>query len=273
MARVLLIDSDPSSALVLKQPLEAFKLTVESIATGAGGLAAALERPPTLIALALDLSDQDGLDILKTIRGRMRTAHIPIFVLASRMQSSRQNMVLQAGADDFISKPFDADIVALRIRNAVQRAEREGLTHPQTGLPSGRLLQERIRQLADDLDWYKIDLAIENFDAFREAYGFMTGQELITFAGGVLADCVRDAGTPGDFIGQRSDTEYVVITDIPHGLALEAVIRQRVNDGVLSFYTYLEREQGYMALADAAGGATHIPLMRARIKSQQSEEG
>jgi PleD family two-component response regulator len=272
MSRVLLIDSDPSSALLLETPLKEFNLSLQATSSGEEGLSAAWERTPTLILLALDLSDGDGLDVLKSLRARTRTAHIPVIILASRHYAARQNEVLQSGADDFVTKPFDIDIVGLRIRNNVQRSLREGFNHPQTGLPTGKLLQERIRELADDFGWYKIDLEIEHFGTFKEAYGFMTGQEVINFAAGVISDCVHEAGTPDDFIGQRSDTEYVVITSLERGAHLRDVLEARFNDGVQSFYNFMEREQGFIELDDGSGGRAQHPLMRARIKVQEGEE-
>lgn len=272
MSRVLLIDSDPSSAILLEPPMKEFNLSLQATSSGEEGLNAAWERTPTLILLALDLSDGDGLEALKILRSRTRTAHIPVIVLGSRHHAARQNEVLQSGADDFITKPFDIDILGLRIRNNVQRAMREGLNNPQTGLPTGKLLQERIRELADDFGWYKIDLEIENFGSFKEVYGFMTGQEVINFTASVLFDCVHAAGTPDDFIGQRSDTEYVVITDLGHGPGLLELLSARFNEGVQSFYNFVEREQGFIELDDGNGGRAQHPLMRARIKVQEGEE-
>lgn len=270
MARVLLIDPDPSTALTLTQALHALHIDLESVENGAGGLAAVLERPPTLILLAMDIRDRDPVELLRVLRSRTRTAHIPVFMLAPRTLAGRQNDALQAGADDFILKPFDVDIVSLRVRNAAGRAERDGLTHPRTELPTGRLLEERLQELTARPDWYRIDLEIEHFAEFRHAYGFMNSQELIIFTAGVLADCIRDAGTPDDFIGQNSDTTYVVITDRAHGPALGAQIQQRFDDGALSFYTYVEREQGYTTLEEGNSTARR-PLMRGRITSRQSE--
>ena len=68
-------------------------------------------------------------------------------VLAGHSEMTLQNKVLEEGAYDFIEKPLDIDILTLRVRNALRRAEREGLTEPRTGLPTGRLIQERLRVL------------------------------------------------------------------------------------------------------------------------------
>lgn len=272
MSRVLLIDSDTSSGALLESTLKEMQIDLTLAESGADGLQQLLERPPTLIMLALDLPDMDGLEVLRTVRSRTRTVSIPVMIIATRHTAARQSEALQTGADDFIMKPFDTDIVSLRIRNAVQRVLRDGVNNPLTGLPTGRLLQERIRELADEFGWYKIDLEIESFSPFTEAYGFMTGQEVVNFTAGLLADCVHDAGTPNDFIGQRSDTGYVIVTTLAHGEALAAMLETRFNEGIQSFYNFMEREQGFIELDDGHGNRVQHPLMRAKIKSQQGEE-
>jgi len=69
------------------------------------------------------------------------------------------------------------------------------------------------------------------------------------------------AGTPDDFIGHKDDTEFVVITDLAHGPQLRDLLENRFNEEVLSFYGFMEREQGYSEVPDCNGGTTKKPLM------------
>lgn len=271
MPRVLLIDDDPSASELLRVAMEEQGYDFEVAFSAAEGLALSLEKSPVLILLANRLPDQTGLDVFRVLRSRARTMYIPVMFLAGRNEAAHQNEILQAGADDFILKPFDVDILGLRIRNAIQRTERDGLHHPLSGLPTGRLIQERIRALADEYGWYKIDFDIENFGAFRESYGFMTGQEVINFAAGLIHDLVQAEGTPDDFIGQRADTEFVIITALANGPDLRLALESRFNEGILSFYNFMEREQGYLLVNNQSGEAVQMPLMRARLKVQEGE--
>ncbi len=271
MSRVLLIDNDPSIETLLRPAMEEQTYDFQVAPTGGEGLALSLEKPPSLILLANRLPDLAGMDVFRTLRSRARTQHIPVMFLVERVDTGRKNEILQAGADDFILKPFDVDILSLRIRNAIQRVERDGLHHPQSGLPTGRLVQERIRALADEYDWYKIDLDIDHFADFRESYGFMTGQEVLTFTARLVHDVVQSEGTPDDFIGHRADTEFVIVTRLSNGPKVRATLEKQLNEGVLSFYNFMEREQGYLEADDGAGGRVQKPLMAARIKVQEGE--
>lgn len=269
---ILLIDSDSGVNATLEGYFaqQGYKLT--SCSTSAEGVNQAISRPPSLILLSTALTDGSGMDAYKQLRSRSRTSHIPVMFLAEASDMRFQKEFLEAGADDFIPKPVDVDILALRIKNAISRSEREGLNHPRSGLPTGRMIQERVRSLADEDNWYKIDFGIDNFNAFRDQYGFMTSEEVITFTAALISDAVRDAGSPEDFIGHRDDNEFTIITTPDKGSALRDLLEKRFNEEVSSFYNFMEREQGFMEVPDGAGGMEHKPLMKARIKVQQSEE-
>jgi len=269
--RLLVIDNDPMIDAVLKPYLNQHGYATQVAGTAADGLNEALAHPPSLILLSVTLPDRPGLEVFRTLRERARTAHIPVMFLADHMDARRQNELLSAGADDFINKPFDLDILGLRIRNAVQRTERDGLHHPRTGFPTGRLVQERIRALADEYSWYKIDFSIDNFGVFRDLYGFVSSEEVIGFAANLVNEVVHQAGTPDDFVGQRDDTDFVIITNLKHGPDLRDALQKRFNEEVLAFYSFMERDQGYIQVDDGAGGLAQKPLMAARIKVQEGE--
>ena len=271
MSRVLLIDDDPADSNLIGNAFSEQGYTFQHAATGQEGLLLALDKTPSLVLLALTLPDQNGLEVLHALRERARTAHVPVMILARRPESAQQNTALKAGADDFIVEPFDTDILTLRVRNAIKRTERDGLHHPQTGLPTGKLIQERVRALADEFGWYKIDFVVDQFTTFRELYGFMTGQEVMNFAAELIGDVVNAVGTVDDFIGQRDDDEFVIVTRLANGPAIRAELGRRFDDGVKSFYNFMEVEQGFIEVDDDAGGRTQQPLMHARFKVQEGE--
>ncbi len=271
LRHILLIDGDPFTPAALKPFFGEHGFEINVTTTGAAGVSEALVHPPSLILLAVTLSDGPGLSVFTNLRNRTRTAHIPIMFLAEHVEAHYQNEVLSAGADDFILKPFDLDILALRVRNAIQRMERDGLNHPRTGLPTGRLIQERVRALSDEYGWYKIDFAIANFDSFRDRYGFVTGEEVLSFAARLVGDVMQTDATPDDFLGQRSDTEFVIIARRANGPKIREKLEKRFNEEVRAFYSFVEREQGYIEVEDSSGVRVAKPLMIAQIKVQEGE--
>ncbi len=119
MTRVLVIDDEGSILRALRINLTARKYEVVTAADGTSGLAAMARVRPDVLILDLGLPDMDGADVIKGIRGWTST---PIIVLSAAGQESTKVAALDAGADDYITKPFGMDELLARLRAAVRRA-------------------------------------------------------------------------------------------------------------------------------------------------------
>ncbi|NDJ79284.1 MAG: response regulator [Chloroflexi bacterium] len=270
--RLLVIDGDSLLLKQLQQHFEAEGYAVDTTETSQEGINLASTVRPNLILLAARMPDMAGLDVFRTLSEKPRTRHIPVMFMAQRDEVVLQNKVLEEGAYDFLEKPLDLDILTLRVRNALRRAEREGLTESRTGLPTGRLVDERIDSLQEERGWYRIDLEIEHFGVFRDLYGFVTANEALRFTGNLITQIVNEHGSHDDFIGHRSGSEHFVIISTPaNGPRLGEMLVQRLNQELESFYNFMEREQGFVMVEDGAGGQTQKPLMSAQLTTYQGE--
>ncbi len=272
LGRLLVIEQDSSLADTLRQHFEGEGYQVEIALTGRDGLEKARTDHPRLILLAARLSDISGLDTFRILRDKPRTSHIPVMVMAGVEHASLQYEVLGLGAYDFIEKPIDLDILALRVRNALRRAEREGYTESRTGLPTGRLLDERVNALPDRRGWYKIELTITHFAEFRDLYGFVTANEALRFAGALITQLVNQHSSADTFVGHRTGTEtFVIITTLARGPGLQQALEGRVADELRSFYNFMERDQGYVLVEDGTGAYAQRPLMAAHLNMEKGD--
>jgi two-component system, OmpR family, KDP operon response regulator KdpE len=119
MTRVLVIDDEGSILRALRINLTARKYEVVTAADGASGLAAMAHVRPDVLILDLGLPDMDGADVIKGVRRQTST---PIIVLSAVGQESIKVAAFDAGADDYITKPFGMDELLARLRAAVRRA-------------------------------------------------------------------------------------------------------------------------------------------------------
>ena len=119
MTRVLVVDDEPSILRALRINLTARHYEVTTAADGASGLAAAARDRPDVIIVDLGLPDMDGTEIIHGVRGWAST---PIIVLSAWGQESQKVAALDAGADDYVTKPFGMDELLARLRAAVRRA-------------------------------------------------------------------------------------------------------------------------------------------------------
>ena len=119
MTRVLVVDDEPSIVRALRINLTARKYEVSTATDGASGLAAVARDRPDVMILDLGLPDMDGTEVIRGVRGWTST---PIIVLSVWGQESQKVAALDAGADDYVTKPFGMDELLARLRAAVRRA-------------------------------------------------------------------------------------------------------------------------------------------------------
>ncbi|MCX5375355.1 response regulator [Streptomyces sp. NBC_00091] len=120
MTRVLVVDDEPQIVRALVINLKARRYEVDAAADGAGALELAAARHPDVVVLDLGLPDMDGVEVIRGLRGWTR---VPILVLSARHSSDEKVEALDAGADDYVTKPFGMDELLARLRAAVRRAE------------------------------------------------------------------------------------------------------------------------------------------------------
>jgi two-component system KDP operon response regulator KdpE len=119
MTRVLVVDDDRALARALAINLAARSYEVDIALTGAEALAAAGRGLPDVVVLDLGLPDMDGIEVLRGLRG---WGSVPVLVLSARGEQAEKVAALDAGADDYVTKPFGMEELLARLRAAVRRA-------------------------------------------------------------------------------------------------------------------------------------------------------
>jgi two-component system, OmpR family, KDP operon response regulator KdpE len=116
--RVLVVEDDPGLARALALNLKARGFAVDIAVDGTHALRAAADRHPDLVLLDLGLPDLDGTEVIAGIRG---WSEVPIIVLSARQSSQDKVGALDAGADDYVTKPFAMDELMARLRASLRR--------------------------------------------------------------------------------------------------------------------------------------------------------
>jgi two-component system KDP operon response regulator KdpE len=119
MTRVLVVDDDPQLLRALRINLSVRGYEVITAPTGSRALALAAQHPPQVVILDLGMPDISGIEVLAGLRGWLTA---PVLVLSARSDSSDKVEALDAGADDYMTKPFGMDELLARLRAAVRRA-------------------------------------------------------------------------------------------------------------------------------------------------------
>jgi DNA-binding response OmpR family regulator len=127
MQRILVIDDDPAVTSLLRRGLSYECYGVDTAASGEEGLNTARERVPDLVILDIMMPRLNGLEVLQRLRAA--DARLPVLLLTAKDAPADQVQGLESGADDYVTKPFEFDVLLARIRALLRRQQTE---HPPT---------------------------------------------------------------------------------------------------------------------------------------------
>ena len=120
--KILVVDDEPQIRRALRTSLEAHGYAVDTAGNGEEALVAAVESAPDLLFLDLGLPDLDGTEVIRRLRS---FSEVPVIVLSVRDQQADKVAALDAGADDYVTKPFAMEELLARIRAQLRRAQAE----------------------------------------------------------------------------------------------------------------------------------------------------
>jgi DNA-binding response OmpR family regulator len=198
---------------------------------------------PDLVILDIRLPDIDGFEVARRLRSNRRTKEVPIIFLTEKRARGDRLQGLELGADDYLTKPFDVQELRLRVRNALRRSTQGNLTNPVTNLPEGPLVEERLRECLHQSGWAILVVSLDNLEKFRDAYGFVASDDVQKAISLMIHNAVREMGTPNDFIGQLSSTDFVLVTTPAVLKNLSERIRKRMGQALDYFYPLKDRDR------------------------------
>ncbi len=263
--RLLVVEDDVDISNMLRIFFGVQGYDVETAYRGGEALEKTRQGMPHLIILDIMLPDIDGYEVCRALRTNTRTSHIPVIFLTQKDERSDKLKGLELGADNYITKPFDIEELKLYVQNAFARSERESLTDPQSGLPSGRLIEDQLRKMIRQKDWAFMDIRLNHFDAFKDVYGFIAANDVLRFVGMLLGEVVDQNGTSNDFIGHAGGDNFVLITSADVAAAIKQNLKARFAEEIRTHYNFIDRQQGYILAPDGAGQMQQAPLMTAAV--------
>jgi PleD family two-component response regulator len=264
-ARLLVVEDDIDIGNMLKIYFSGMDFDVDVAVRGSDALEKTKQVLPHLIVLDIMLPDIDGYEVCRNLRTNMRTSHIPVIFLTQKDERSDKLQGLELGADDYITKPFDIEEQKLRVQGAIKRSERESLTDPRSGRPAGRLIEDQLRRIIREKSWALLDAGINNFDSFKDVYGFVAGDDVLRFTSLMIGEVVDEIGTTSDFIGHAGGDNFIIITTEDKAEAIKTRLKERFDKEVQTHYNFMDRQQGFVQSPAADGTTVKVPFMNMLI--------
>jgi diguanylate cyclase (GGDEF)-like protein len=262
---LLIVEDDSDISTMLEVYFEAQGYDTVAVTRGEAALEICRRELPNLVILDILLPDIDGYEVCRRLRGNLRTSHIPIIFLTQKDERSDQVAGLELGADDYITKPFDLQLLMLRVEGALRRAGWLSLTSPVTGLPSSKLIEEQLRRLIRRDGWAVLYVGVNHLDEFNDVYGFVAGDDVLRFAAMLISETVDKVGAGSEFIGHVGGDDFIIVTTPDAAQKIELELAERFGAEVGSFYNFKDRERGYIEIGGGEGGPRRAELMTLAI--------
>jgi DNA-binding response OmpR family regulator len=164
--RVLVVEDEHDIAVLIKHALErAGDARVEIAGSGDTAIRSATDHPPDLILLDLNLPVVSGHEVCRILRGRPATASVPIIMLTAKTAEAERVAGLDAGADDYVTKPFSLRELAARVRAVLRRSQQDA--GPSPALYSGAHLSADFDAVAVSVDGRPVRLTRREFELLR----------------------------------------------------------------------------------------------------------
>jgi DNA-binding response OmpR family regulator len=272
---LLIVEDAPDIQMLLKIYFSSQGYDVHVAGRGSEALDLVGKKLPNLVLLDVNLPDMLGYDIGRAIRANARTRHTPIIFLTARTE--KQDMLVGLGeveAEAYIAKPFDIELLHVEVRNTLKRARQKNQTHPVTNLPTGEAIGEQLRGLLTRRGWTLSSMRIEQFDAFTQVYGGVSGEEVLKFMALLLNDVIGADGKAEDWAGQMvTGPEWMLISTPDTSRAVAKRLIERFDAEIGLHYNYRDRKNGAMKTTDAEGNEQIVPLMSLAIGMVDDTKG
>lgn len=265
MANILVVEDERLIARLLKETLQIEGYQVVTVLRGDDAVQYTLRETPHLLILDVKLPDMDGYEVIRQLRAHPKSMHIPIIVLSALDDSANKVRAFELGVDDYVTKPFDTDELLARVRTQLRRVQQNFLS-PLIGLPGGYQVELAIKRKLTSADpWSILYLDLDNFKAFNDVYGFLTGNELIRLVGRICQRVVHDSANPDDFVGHIGGDDYVIVTTPDRAQTLCRMIRAAFRAESQAFYHPEDLRRGTISGVDRKGRPYQFPLVSLSI--------
>jgi len=271
--KILIIDDDPDIRDVLNITLSQEDYEVIEAPDGLEGLKLAQTKNPDLVIVDFKMPKMDGRQVCQQLKKDILLSHMPIIMLTGKGEVTDKVGGLNAGADDYIVKPFEPQELIARIKMIIRRTQRDLEANPLTRLPGNvSILNELQKKIDQNLKYAVCYLDLDKFKAYNDKYGFEHGDEVIKECARILIRTASELGNPDDFVGHIGGDDFVIITT-PN--KAEAICKKIISDFDKispSFYTEEDRKAGFILAKDRQGIERKIPLISVSIGLVSNEK-
>jgi len=264
--KILIADDDPDIRDILKITLSEENYEVTEAKDGEEAMKFIMAKPLNLVLLDYNMPKMNGRQVCELVKKDLLLSHLPVIMVTGKGEISDKVDGIDAGADDYVVKPFEPKELLARIRMILRRTERDLEANPLTRLPGNvSILNELSSKLESQALFAVCYVDLDKFKAYNDTYGFEHGDNVIRETARILIRATREMGNRNDFIGHIGGDDYVIVTTVDKAEGISKKVIEEFEKTVPSFYNEEDRKKGYIVAHDRKGNLQNVPLLSISI--------
>jgi len=264
--KILIADDDPDIRDILKITLSEENYETLEAQNGEEALEIIRSKPLDLALLDYKMPKMDGRQVCNLVKKDLLLQHLPIIMVTGKGEINNRIGGINAGADDYIVKPFEPKELLARIRMVLRRTQRDLEANPLTRLPGNIAILNEFSKCINSKNKFAVCYAdLDKFKAYNDKYGFEHGDNVIRETARILLGAVHQSGRPKDFLGHIGGDDFVVVTTPEFADSICEKIIRDFDKISPSFYNQEDRENGFIIGYDRQSKIHKIPLLSISI--------
>jgi len=264
--KILIVDDDPDIRDILKLTLSEENYEIFEAKDGEEAVKMVNAKPLDLVLLDYKIPKIDGRQVCRLIKKDLLLRHLPVIMVTGKGDINDRVNGIDAGADDYVVKPFEPKELLARFLMVLRRTERDLEANPLTRLPGNVSIINELQRRLESKEKFAVCYAdLDKFKSYNDKYGFEHGDEVIRETARILIRATHESGNPDDFIGHIGGDDYCIVTTPNKVDALCLKIIKDFEAAAPTFYNEKDRKAGYIIGKDRKGVEQKIPLLSISI--------
>lgn len=263
--RIVTVDDDLDILDVLELTLEDEFEVIKAMSV-AEGIKVIKSYRPDMAILDYILPDGEGIDICIELRRDPFFIHLPILMLTGKGEVDDKVKGLNAGADDYMVKPFAPNELIARVNMLIRRSTVSLDANPLSRLPGNISINNELNKRMQTKEKFAVlYFDLDNFKALNDYYGFERGDKIIKDFAQILINSMQKKGTSKDFIGHIGGDDFVAITSLDNAENIAKEIIANLDKTSPTYYNEEDRIKGYIETEDRSGSLKKFPFLTVSI--------
>jgi twitching motility two-component system response regulator PilH len=249
MKKILVADDNPYILEVVSMTMETLNYRVSHARDGLEVLEQVRKDPPDLIILDIMMPKKNGFEVCRELKQSPEFRHIPVVMLTAKAQKEDRYWGRDAGADDYITKPFDPLELERVVTRLLELKDAGGGYHPLTRLPTHASIEKEIERRRAGQEEFRVSefrFSLEAQEVFCQKYGGVKWEEVLAVTADILREQSERLGGETCFLGHRGESTFVLIGPPQAVETIGKAATEEVGKAIALFYDEEDLRRGHV---------------------------